>query len=478
MSTVIHWFRRDLRLQDNSALAAAAKAGREVVPVYVLSRWHAPHGWTGGHRQQFLCDSLSALNDDLRELGSRLIFREGDPVEALEVLIRESGAVAVYFNRDPDPYGRRVEERLQQLGRDRGLEICGFKDVCLHEREEVLNATGKPYRVFSPYARAWARLKKPAPKPALKNLGTPRNILSLPPPALSRWGLVRNPNGLQAGAKAARKRWRHFLAGSLAVYGDQRDLPAAKGTSRLSQDLRHGLISIREIFADCESCRQKWPAARRTGVDKFVSELIWREFNSQILWHFPLVLEEEFQEKFRGMSWPGTKKSFARWQSGETGFPFVDAGMRQLLATGFLPNRLRMVTAMFLTKDLQVNWRWGEKFFLQQLTDGEIASNNGGWQWCAGTGADAAPYFRIQNPWTQSVRHDPEGEYIRRWLPELRDVPTEKLFRPPPNGSRLVASYPRPIVDHAEARALTLDLFARQNAFFNGKSAPRGSGSG
>lgn len=470
---VIHWFRRDLRLRDNSALAAACQEATEVVPVYILSQWQGAHGWTGSHRQQFLCDSLEKLDESLRAQGSQLIFREGDPMEALTALIQEIRAEAVYFNRDPDPHGRKMEQRLEDLGRKSGFEVKGYTDICVHERDEVLNAAGSPYRVFTPYAKAWTKLEKRKPRPAPKTLTTPKNIFSLSRPDLSRWGLNRSSMVIEAGESAARRRWRGFIKDGLAMYGDRRDLPSMEGTSRLSQDLRHGLISIREVFSDCESCRKEWPADERASVDKFVSELIWREFYIQILWHFPEVLKGEFQEKFRGMSWPGTKTALARWQAGETGFPLIDAGMRQLQTTGYMANRLRMVTAMFLTKDLQVDWRWGEKFFLQLLTDGEIASNNGGWQWCAGTGADAAPYFRIQNPWTQTARHDPDGEYIRRWVPELRGLPASKFFSPPKDGQRLAPNYPLPMVDHAEARARTLDLFARQSARFSGKSARR-----
>lgn len=473
MACVIHWFRRDLRLRDNSALASAVKEGTGVIPVYILSQWQGAHGWTGPHRQQFLCHSLQALDEGLRALGSRLIFREGDPLEALADLMKETRAEALYFNRDPDPHGRKIEQRLEDLGRELGFAVKGYKDICVHERDEVLNATGAPYRVFTPYAKAWAKLEKPALLPAPKALATPENVSSLPPPDLSRWGLDRNAQGLEAGESAARRRWRGFIKNGLATYGDRRDLPAAEGTSRLSQDLRHGLISIREVLSDCDSCREEWPASQRAGVGKFVSELIWREFYIQILWHFPEVLQWEFQEKFRGMSWPGANSSLARWQAGETGFPLVDAGMRELQATGFMANRVRMVTAMFLTKDLQIDWRLGEKFFLQLLTDGEIASNNGGWQWCAGTGADAAPYFRIQNPWTQTARHDSDGVYIRRWVPELRDLPGAKFCHPPADGVRLVPNYPLPMVDHAEARAKTLELFARQNDRSSGKTAPQ-----
>jgi len=460
MKTAVHWFRRDLRITDNTALLAATARAERVVPVYILSEWTKRHRWSGANRQQFLCGCLESLAQNLQVLGGRLIFRDGDAVSALRKVILETRAEAVFFNRDPDPFGRGVEKDLARLGAELGVEIVGCKDGCLHEREEVLTAVGEPFRVFTPYAKAWAKLSKPAPAGRLRVLRTPEEPSSLPLPVMERWGLKPVGGILEAGEKAARVRLRKFLESGLARYGAERNIPAGRTTSRLSQDLRFGLLSIRELYAKCETKIAELPAMERGSAHKFTGELIWREFYSNILWHFPEVLESEFNPKFRGMTWPGKPEDFVRWCEGETGFPIVDAAMRQLNQTGFMHNRTRMIAAMFLTKDLHLDWRLGEKYFMQKLVDGEIASNNGGWQWSAGTGADAAPYFRIQNPWTQTMRFDPEGLYIKEWVPELREVPPEKFMAPPPAGGKIGKNYPHPVVDHAIAREKTLQLFA------------------
>ncbi len=457
----VFWFRRDLRLTDNTALTACAAAAERVVPVYVLSRWRAPHAWTGPHRQAFLCGSLEALRRNLEAGGGRLIFRQGNAVEELVRLVKETGAEAVFFNRDPDPFGRSVEARLAREGEREGFAVRGFKDVVVHEGDEIRTAAGGPFRVFTAYARAWERLPKPQPAGRLRRLEVPEGICSLDHPTPSLWGLEAGGTEIEPGERAARRRLSAFLAGGISEYARERDSLSARATSRISQDLRFGLLSIREVVARCRNRAAELPAGLRASAVKFLSELIWREFFFQILWHFPEVLDREFQAPFRGLRWPGTEADFARWAAGETGFPIVDAAMRQLDATGCLPNRARMIAAMFLTKDLLVDWRRGERYFLQQLTDGEVASNNGGWQWCAGTGADAAPYFRIQNPWTQARRHDPRGIYIKHWVPELRDVPPERFFAPPPGG-RLTPRYPPPMVDHAAARRRALEWFAQR----------------
>ncbi len=394
---------------------------------------------------------------NLQAIGGRPIIRQGDAVEELARLAEETRAGAIYFHRDPDPFGRAVEQQLFALGKKLGIEIVDHKDVCVHERDEVLTGQGTPFRVFTPYANAWGKLPKPEPRGRLRQLKTPAKIASLPLPSLGTWSLAEEGGVLPAGEKAARDRLAKFFRSAVEIYDQARDFPAADGTSRLSQDLRFGLISIRELVKKCRDHGGR-------GARKFLGELVWREFYLNILWHFPHVLEEEFNPVYRGMAWPGSKQHFEKWGAGETGFPLVDAAMRDLHTTGFMPNRLRMITAMFLTKDLHLDWRLGEHYFLQKLTDGEIGSNNGGWQWSAGTGADAAPYFRIQNPWTQSKRYDPDGDYIRRWLPELRDVPPARLHVPPPDGSPLAKNYPAPIVDHAQAREAALDLYHRARA--------------
>jgi deoxyribodipyrimidine photo-lyase len=461
----IHWFRRDLRITDNASLSAAAARGGRLVCIYIVSSWSSTHRWTGPMRQDFLCGCLASLDANLRTLGGELIVREGPAVDVLLALAAESGASAIYYNRDPDPFGRAVEATL--TAKAGNLEIRGFKDVCIHEQNEVLTATGTPFRVFTPYSRAWSKLPKPTLLGKLKSLSCVP-LPSLPLPTLDHWNWKPEGNLVEAGERAARERLKTFLKNGLAHYGARRNTPAGTTTSRLSQDLRFGLLSIREVYHRCTEVANDLPPAGRTSAQTYVSELIWREFYINILWHFPEVLEQEFNAKYRGLPWPGRKADLERWCQGETGFPIVDAAMRQLNSTGFMHNRTRMITAMFLTKDLHLDWRFGESYFMRQLVDGEIASNNGGWQWSAGTGADAAPYFRIQNPWTQSLRFDPEGEYIKTWIPELRDVPANRLHTAPAPGTRLSSKYPAPMLDHSVARDKTLDLFKR----FAGASEP------
>ncbi len=461
MTPVIHWFRRDLRLVDNTALLAAAARNQPVIAVYILSKWTRSHRFTGAKRQRFLCGSLLSLEANLNAHGTRLIVREGDAVEALLQLAREVDARQIFFNRDPDPFGRSVEKCLASEASSLGIVAEGYHDVTIHAPQDVLTGNGQQYRIFTPYMRAWRHLPKPSPGGIARLQPFETELPSLPIPTIAHWGLNVEGDIVEWGERAARQRLKRFLKDQIGEYAESRDLPAVEGTSRLSQDLRFGLLSVREIFSECQRAlaEPSLSAVARKGIETFVNELIWREFYMAILAHNPQVLEQEFNPKLRRMVWRDDPEGLDRWHQGVTGFPFVDAGMRQLRATGFMHNRLRMVTAMFLTKDLLIDWRHGEQIFMQHLVDGEIASNNGGWQWSAGTGADAAPYFRIQNPWTQGARFDPSGEYIRRWVPELGDVPTANLHRPPTNGRRLHRSYPMPIVDHGEARHRCLEHF-------------------
>lgn len=465
-ATVIHWFRRDLRLTDNTALNHAAAAGAGVVPVYVLSDWKKQHGWTGSIRQQFLCGCLDSLAKNLETLGSRLILRTGRADVELERLIRETGAGAVFFNRDYDPYGRDMEAKVREVCTRLGIECHSYKDRVLHEPEEVRTGSGGPYRVYTPYSKNWLALDKitPTGKPASLGKAPPASLASDPVPTLAHWQLPATEAAIPTpGEKAARSRMKAFIENStISRYGQNRDTPAGVHTSRLSPDLRFGLISIRELYSRCLAAAAEvtLPSAK-TSIEKYVKELAWREFYLSILWFYPEVFEEEFTPDFRGLSWPGKDEHFQLWCQGRTGFPIVDAGMRELLATGFIHNRVRMITAMFLTKDLHCNWRLGESFFMQHLVDGENASNNGGWQWSAGTGADAAPYFRIQNPWSQTKRYDPEGAYIKTWVPELRNAPASKLLDPPADGRAIAPGYPLPMVDHATERDRTLAIFAK-----------------
>ena len=470
MSVAIHWFRRDLRIADNTALNAAVAAHDQVVPVFVLSKWQRDHDWCGAARQEFLCGCLASLAKNLEAKGGRLVIREGPADAALEKLIRETGATAIHFARDPDPYGRAMEARVATMVQRLGVTVHPHQDHALHERDEVLTGSGTPFRIFTPYARAWLKLDKPTHGRTLARLSTPPEIVSLALPTLATWGLTSDVEIIESGEAAARNRLGRFLDGPVFDYGTLRDIPVVENTSRLSQDLRWGLLSIREIYARCTELAARGNAAQRRSIGIWINELIWREFYFHVLWHTPEVLDHEFQPDCRALKWrdhwrPGKRAGgaeFQRWSAGQTGFPIVDAGMRQLAATGFMHNRVRMIVAMFLTKDLHIWWMHGESWFMRRLVDGEIASNNGGWQWSASTGTDAAPYFRIQNPWSQTKRFDPDGDYIRRWVPELRDVSGPRLCAPPGPGLPIAKGYPLPMVDHVAARDAALDMFRRE----------------
>jgi deoxyribodipyrimidine photo-lyase len=467
-ATAIHWFRRDLRLSDNPALFHAVKEAEAVVPVYIQSVWKGPHAWTGPGRQAFLCGNLASLARNLEHIGGALFCRRGEARGELEALIRETKAEAVYFNRDPDPYGRAMEATIRELCREYGIACHEYQEAVLHEPLEVLTGSGLPYKVYTPYSRNWFGLTKTLPLPAVKSLRVPEGIAHGRLPELADWGLEGTGElPLESGEKAARARLKQAVEQSLSRYEERRNDPAADATSHLGADLRYGTISVREVYhRAAEAAAGAATERERKSIFTFQKQLAWREFFMAVLHHYPEVLETDFNPDWRGLEWddPGAGDRLERWKEGRTGFPIVDAGMRQLLETGYMHNRVRMITAMFLTKDLHLHWMLGESHFMQHLLDGEIANNNGGWQWSAGTGADAAPYFRIQNPWTQTATYDPEGIYIKRWLPELAKVDPKRFLAPPAPGTRLCADYVAPIVDHKAEREVTLERFKRWRA--------------
>jgi len=462
---VIHWFRRDLRLSDNVALHHASRESEKVLPVYIASDWEGEHDWTGPGRQAFLCGCLDSLSRNIDHAGGRLIFRRGDAIEELRRLIDESKAEAVFLNRDVDPHGREMEKKVRELCREKGIEFRDYQDAVIHEADEVLTQSGGPYKVYTPYSRSWFDQEKPDPVPTVRTLHTLTTIRKGEVPSVSDWGLNHDDELLrEPGERSARNRLKRAVRDVIGDYAEKRNDPAADATSHLGADLRWGTLSPREVFHAAEKARQDTKSqAKRKSIHTFQKQLAWREFFMSVLVHFPEVLETDFNEDWRGLDWddPGRDDRFARWAEGRTGFPIVDAGMRQLRETGYMHNRVRMITAMFLTKDLHVHWREGESHFMRHLLDGEIANNNGGWQWSAGTGADAAPYFRIQNPWTQTDRYDPSGEYVKRWVPELENV-DPKRFTKPPDGDRPIADdYATPMVDHRTEREETLARFKR-----------------
>jgi deoxyribodipyrimidine photo-lyase len=454
----IHWFRSDLRLRDNTALAEAAARAEQMAMAFVFDDRLLLGSRVGPPRLRFLWDALERLAGDLKRRGHRLVLRRGDPVVEIPRLLRETGAELLSFNRDPGPYAQLRDARIRTAVERAGARVLDCKDRVLFESAELRTRAGQPFRVYTPFRRAWlTRSREDRPLP-IGSIRLPRPIPRLAigrMPRLAEFGAADDRTRIpRAGEAAARRRLQRFLDDRIGDYASLRDDPAADGTSRLSPYLRFGLLSPRSCVEAALEVAAEFPG-QVVGVWKWIDELIWREFYSAILEAHPHVLARSFRPEYQAIRWEDDEDLFRAWCEGRTGYPFVDAAMRQLAVEGWMHNRARMVVASFLTKDLLLDWRWGERFFMQRLIDGEPASNNGGWQWSASTGTDAQPYFRIFNPVAQGERFDPRGRYVRRFLPELRGVPDRHLHRPweaacPPS------DYPPPVVDHAHQRQLAL----------------------
>ncbi|MCY4215132.1 MAG: deoxyribodipyrimidine photo-lyase [Gammaproteobacteria bacterium] len=472
---ILVWFRQDLRLDDNPAFAAAAATGRPVVPVYVLDDL-APGQWRlGGASRWWLHHSLAALADALSSHALTLVLRAGEAAAVLPKLVAETRAAGLYWNRCYEPYAVRRDAALKSRLRKAGAEARSFNASLLAEPWEVNTASGGPYRVYTPFQRALrTRVENALPKPSQ----APDSVVAPnSPPAsetLADWKLLPTTpdwaSGFRAawrpGSKGAESRLREFLDGPLPEYADGRDRCDLAATSGLSAHLHWGEISPRRIWQAVHE-RMIWDEATGRSADKFLSELIWREFAHHLLFHHPALPEANWRTRFDGFPWRNDPKGLAAWQRGLTGYPMVDAGMRQLWATGWMHNRARMIAASFLVKHLLIHWTQGEAWFWDTLVDADLANNAAGWQWVAGSGADAAPYFRIFNPVLQGRKHDPEGAYVRRFVPELAKLPTRWIHAPweAPHavlddaGVALGRTYPNPIVDHAVARARALAAY-------------------
>lgn len=461
--TAIVWFRRDLRLHDHPALRAALARHERVVPVFCLDDrlLHGRHA--SGPRTQFLLECLADLDGSLRERGSSLVLRHGPPERELASLARELDAQELHFTSDVSPFARERGERTRRALAKQGVELHGHPGLSVIEQlGELRTKAGGPYTVFTPFHRAWERAER------REVLGAPPELPQLPRslakgriPSLRSLGLeqeVYEPP--QGGERAGRERLARFLGSDVRAYGSGRDELGEESTSRLSPYLHLGCLSPREV-------ESRLPGDE--GAAAFRRQLCWRDFHHQVLLHFPRNARSEFQERFRGkLAWSQGRRSFERWCEGRTGFPLVDAGMRQLLREGWMHNRARLVVGSFLTKDLGIDWRWGERYFMRLLVDGDEANNNGNWQWIASVGTDPAPVFRrLYNPTRQMESYDPEGRYVRRWVPELAEVPEEYLREPwtmPEEvqrraGCTIGEDYPRPIVDHAQARREALERY-------------------
>jgi deoxyribodipyrimidine photo-lyase len=478
MPASLVWFRRDLRLADHAALYQALRDGGPVWCVFVFDRdildlLPSPQD----RRVAFIHAALSELTQALQAKGGGLIVRHGSARSIIPQLAAELDAESVFINHDYEPAALErdaaVERSLQQQGR----RLLSFKDQVIFERSEVLTGQGKPYSVFTPYKKAWlAKLEafylKPYPvERYLHALAPFDHHWHQPLPALAALGF--EPSDLQqigyrTGVSGAEHLLQDFLA-RIDSYRLQRDFPAVKGPSYLSPHLRFGTLSIRRVAA---LALERTRGADSEGAATWLSELIWREFYAQILHHHPHVVGHAFRPEYDRLQFEDRPQWLQAWKQGMTGYPLVDAAMRQLSSTGYMHNRLRMVTASFLVKDLQIDWRHGEQHFADLLIDFDLSSNNGGWQWAASTGCDAQPWFRIFNPVTQSERFDPQGRFIRRYVPELNAVPLRWLHAPwqmPALEQQALhvsigKDYPLPLIAHDQARAQTLERYGRIKA--------------
>ena len=465
MKTVIHWFRRDLRVRDNVALSEAARRAEQVIPVFIFEAASRTGTDVGAARLAFLLQSVESLRQELAELGHALVIRCGPAEEILPKLAKEAGAQAVFANKRHEPCAQHRDERITSALLNAGVGFELFKDAVVWEETEILTQAGNPYTVFTPYSKAWKAKPIPSPRPKLTIRHPASRIphlrsdtLPATPDEVGHPLLQKIPPG---GELVALELLRRFMAGPVYGYGMSRNFPALDGGSNLSPHLRAGTIGIRTILAGLKKAKGKAANAEAAkSCETFLNELIWREFYTQVLHNFPRVAQGAFRPEYDRLQWSENHDHFAAWCAGRTGYPIVDAAMRCLNATGTMHNRLRMIVAMFLTKDLLLSWQWGERYFMQQLVDGDLAANNGGWQWSAGTGTDAAPYFRIFNPVSQAEKFDPGGDFVRRWIPELAGFPGDLIHQPWKNLPLLEKSkYPPRIVLHAEQRLKCLALF-------------------
>ncbi len=420
--TTLFWFRRDLRLQDNAGLYHALKENNDVLPIFIFdSEILDKLEDKTDLRVAFIHQSITLMQKQLEEIGSSFLVFHGNPIE----IFKELTPKAIYTNHDYEPYAQQRDGSVKKILEEKGATLKTYKDQVIFEKDEVVKDDGKPYTVFTPYSRKWkSKLDDSTLKSYLteKHFDNFKKTTPLPLPSLSDIGFQESTFQFPE---------RLVKQSIIEQYEKQRNFPAISGTTKLSIHLRFGTVSIRKLAQLALKKNETW-----------LNELIWRDFYHQILWHFPRVETKAFKPAYDKIEWRNNEKEFAAWCEGKTGYPIVDAGMRELNATGFMHNRVRMITASFLTKHLLIDWRWGEAYFAKKLLDFDLAANNGGWQWAASSGCDAAPYFRVFNPELQTEKFDPKLEYIKKWVPE---VETDK--------------YPKPIVEHKFARERVLKVY-------------------
>lgn len=450
----ICWVRRDLRLHDHHALSQSLSDGETVLvfvfDTHILNKLN----YSSDRRITFIFESLIEMEESLNKKGSSLIILHGKPEEEIPKLADKLGALSVYCNRDYEPYAKARDEKVMKALAEKRIAFHQYKDSVMYEGLEVKTGSGTPYKVFTPYKNNWlhqfseAGREVPDYKCALKNLHEFKNPDSITNKDwYKKLGFKTNPALLTGGTKEAEKRLKKFLT-RISDYKEDRNFPAIEGTSLLSAYIRFGNISVRDMIR--ASLEEK-----SNGASTWLSEIIWRDFYQMILDQFPHVTEGAFRPEYDKIKWAGSDAHFKKWCEGETGFPLVDAAMRCFNETGMMHNRLRMVVASFLVKILMVDWKKGEKYFAEKLLDFDLAANNGGWQWSASTGCDAQPWFRIFNPYTQSEKFDPKGEFIREWCPELQSLSNKEIHRP-----EKAVGYPKPIVSYELNRQKALKMYA------------------
>ncbi len=422
MKISIFWFRRDLRLEDNVALSTALESGLPVLPLFIFDTNIVDELPVSDARITFIYQQLQLINNAIKSLGASLLIKKGDPITIWKQLIASYDVQAVYINKDYEPYAIERDNLLLKLLSNHEITANCYKDQVIFEESEIVKSDGAPYTIFTPYKNKWLASFNRKAMTVMDGIKSNSNFfqVDLPFPTLS-----------ELGFKTSKIEVKEFDLSQLNQYAEKRNIPADDATSYLSVHLRFGTVSIRQVISliDPED-------------ELFLSELIWREFFMQILFHFPRVVNENFKVKYNDIQWRNNELEFKCWCKGETGYPLVDAGMRQLLKTGYMHNRVRMVVAGFLCKHLLIDWKWGEAFFASKLLDYELSSNNGNWQWSAGTGCDAAPYFRIFNPISQQQKFDKDLLYVKKWVPEFG-----------------TSSYPVPMVDNKKARMRAIERY-------------------
>lgn len=463
----IIWFRKDLRLSDNPALAAAIESKSPIIPIFIWAPEEEKPWMPGEASQWWLHHSLLDLDNELKKLGSKLYCFKGKSLEVLEQIIKETGADKVFWNRRYEKYIIERDSKIKSKLNEAKIEAKSFNASLLKEPWEIQNQQGKAYKVYTPFSKNFYHLAEeppqlaPKPKQINSNIELSSHLSVEDLDLLPKLNWIDNlAQAWKPGSSNVGKALKAFVKNKHNDYSEARDRPDLNGISRLSPYLHFGEISPKEIWHEVIKSKGAKNLVQKKNLDVFLKQIIWREFGYHLIYHFPETHSEPLNEKFKNFAWLKSKKNLEAWQKGLTGYPIVDAGMRELWHTGWMHNRVRMIVGSFLVKDLLISWSEGAKWFWDTLVDADLANNSLGWQWIGGCGADAAPYFRVFNPILQSIKFDPEGKYIRKWVPELKDLPNEWLHKPFEASPEILSKanislgkdYPLPLIDHKFAR--------------------------